>query len=819
MEAAPFDKELSKYPRHPTGADVESSKTEVGTNFSRVSISAKHLYVYQVAICNLDAGTLDKVHEPLVRREVFDKAQQGNKGLKGKYVYFDGREYAYTQKSLHKHWASDRDELRVAVDHSASSGTEAGALSCRFEVVLRALRRYDVKEVQRYCDGDSAVPESYMQGFLYAVDDIVRSITRTQFQAVRGGRHLSDYEAIGTAWGFDIWWEYRLTMRAGQGGLLANISARAVPVISAGDVGELARLFFANKLARLAARGQGDGALEQRDWLCFEPVVRGLHVTDAGGAAVALAGLDMASTGAGEPCAVAAGGTRRLLRLAECRLDPSSRQVQAVLAPWQREDFNRTSAVGPAHRQRLLQHGIARAGGSSDLQRGFGITLGAALERVAASVAATPAITLQGGAAAAVGRGGEWEARGVAGAARLRAWAVVAFGGAHVLPLAEVQAFARALAKACSDVGMDVQQAAPRITHASAWNDMARVLRDAAGSEAQVVVCVLPSGAAALYGEIKRVALTVVGVHTQCVVAARVRGHAPRVLASVARKLNTKLGGYTAQVATRLDSSEPTMVLAADVNHTTEAGGMSVAAVVASVDAHARRFAGSVLQHPHRMELIENLDVAVRQALRLFFRGSGGLKPARIVYLRDGVSDSQMQAVKRLELAAIYAACRLVDPAYRPRVTLVLVRKRHHARFYPEGAEENGNCAPGTCVAHRVVSPAIFSFFLAAHRSPFGVTRPPYYLVLHDDCGFDLAAIRSLVFGLSFTYPILTRAVTMPAPLYYAHRLSGKGRLQLSQPFHRLPYFAWNRDAQQTAEQRPHLVPVHAALRDSMYFM
>ena len=45
------------------------------------------------------------------------------------------------------------------------------------------------------------------------------------------------------------------------------------------------------------------------------------------------------------------------------------------------------------------------------------------------------------------------------------------------------------------------------------------------------------------------------------------------------------------------------------------------------------------------MEIIAELEVLAEKMLKQFFRATGGVKPARIVFYRDGVSEGQFAQV------------------------------------------------------------------------------------------------------------------------------------------------------------------------------
>ncbi|PIA14828.1 stem cell self-renewal protein Piwi [Coemansia reversa NRRL 1564] len=319
------------------------------------------------------------------------------------------------------------------------------------------------------------------------------------------------------------------------------------------------------------------------------------------------------------------------------------------------------------------------------------------------------------------------------------------------------------------------------------------------------------STGSAVYGEIKRIAHTQIGVQTQCVRYQKARGHHPRLLTQILLKINVKLGGNNSAIvqgptASILDK-QTTLVLSADVCHASFAAHqpMSIVGVVWSMDKQAQRFAGAVVQHPQRMEIIENLDVIMRYALRSFYAKTGS-KPQRIMYYRDGANESQVSWIRQVELTGIRRACKLIDPDYVPSITAIIARKRHHARFMlPQE-----NCRPGT-VVQDWAAPQEQSFFMLTHRALFGVSKPVHYIVLQNDAiGNDqpptLSELQTLTYQLAYQYPIVTRPTTMPASLYYAHRLASRGRMQLNRnPIGRGTLL--------------HLIPVHERLQNTMYFL
>lgn len=68
------------------------------------------------------------------------------------------------------------------------------------------------------------------------------------------------------------------------------------------------------------------------------------------------------------------------------------------------------------------------------------------------------------------------------------------------------------------------------------------------------------------------------------------------------------------------------------------------------------------------------------------------------------------------ELPQLRAAC--VQANVQAKITVVVVGKRHHVRFFPQNstdADRSGNCPAGTVVDRDIVHPTEFDFYLQSH--------------------------------------------------------------------------------------------------------
>ena len=252
----------------------------------------------------------------------------------------------------------------------------------------------------------------------------------------------------------------------------------------------------------------------------------------------------------------------------------------------------------------------------------------------------------------------------------------------------------------------------------------------------QFIFCVLPDTKKALYGEIKRVADNVIGVVTQCIQSKFVQTPKPQVISNICMKINAKLGGINHIICKDVQApvfKEPVIVFGADVTHPQAGDSISpsVAAVVASVDLQASQYTAIVRAQVTKktkpskktatVEIIDNLDQIVKDLLVRYYRRAK-CKPTKILFYRDGVSEGQFEQVYMYELRAIQKACMELPGKYRPGITLVVVQKRHHARFFcaddKDRSGKAGNIPAGTAVDRGIVHPYEFDFYLCSH---FGI--------------------------------------------------------------------------------------------------
>ena len=124
--------------------------------------------------------------------------------------------------------------------------------------------------------------------------------------------------------------------------------------------------------------------------------------------------------------------------------------------------------------------------------------------------------------------------------------------------------------------------------------------------------------------------------------------------------------------------------------------------------------------------------------------------PKHILFYRDGVSESQFGMVREKELLQIVSACHRIKATQAglnwdiPKITLLVVGKRHHARFYPMD-NPNVNLPSGLIVETKVVAPKQFNFYLQSHDSALGTARSSHYVVIENGSEYSARDLQEAV--------------------------------------------------------------------------
>ncbi|KAK6157801.1 hypothetical protein DH2020_012049 [Rehmannia glutinosa] len=385
---------------------------------------------------------------------------------------------------------------------------------------------------------------------------------------------------------------------------------------------------------------------------------------------------------------------------------------------------------------------------------------------------------------------------------RIERWAIISFGGTPDQK-SSIQKFINQLSQICEQLGIFLHKntvISPLfepmhvLGNAKLLESKLRKIHKAAFGNLQLLVCVMERKHRG-YTDLKRIAETSIGIVSQCCLYSNIGKLGSQFLVNLALKINAKVGGCTVALYNSLPSEiprifrqdDPVIFMGADVTHPHPLDDFSpsVAAVVGSVNwPAANKYVSRMRSQTHRQEIIHDLCAMVKEILDDFYQELSKL-PKRIIFFRDGVSETQFYKVLHDELLQIREACSRF-PGYKPPITFAVVQKRHHTRLFPKpdpSLPENQfldeNVPPGTVVDTVITHASEFDFYLCSHWGVKGTSRPVHYHVLWDDNEFTSDEVQKLVYNLCYTFVRCPKPVSLVPPVYYAHLAAYRGRLYL----------------------------------------
>ncbi|KAL6527855.1 Protein argonaute-4 [Orobanche minor] len=471
-----------------------------------------------------------------------------------------------------------------------------------------------------------------------------------------------------------------------------------------------------------------------------------------------------------------------------CSLVSLQRYTKA-LSTFQRSSLVEKSRQKPQERMSVLSNALKINNYDAEpMLKTCGVSVNNSFTQVEGRVLPTPKLKV-GNGEDLFARNGRWNFNNkkLANASKIEKWAVVNFSAR-----CDVRNLVRELMKVGQMKGVEVEppfdvfeenaqfrRAPPVVRVEKMYEDIQSKLP----GPPKFLLCLLPERKNCdIYGPWKRKNLSDFGVVTQCLSPGRVND---QYLTNLLLKINAKLGGLNSMLAGELSpsipviSKSPTLILGMDVSHGSpgQSDVPSIAAVVSSRQwPSISRYRACVRTQSPKVEMIDSLykrvsetedDGIMREILIDFYTSSQKRKPDQIIIFRDGVSESQFNQVLNIELDQIIESCKFLDEKWSPKFVVIIAQKNHHTKFFQPNSPDN--VQPGTIIDNKVCHPKNNDFYLCAHAGMIGTTRPTHYHVLLDDVGFSPDDLQEIVHSLSYVYQRSTTAISVVAPVCYAH--------------------------------------------------
>ncbi|XP_022752833.1 protein argonaute 4-like isoform X3 [Durio zibethinus] len=449
-----------------------------------------------------------------------------------------------------------------------------------------------------------------------------------------------------------------------------------------------------------------------------------------------------------------------------CSLVSLQRYTKA-LSTFQRASLVEKSRQKPQERMSVLSNALQSSNyGAEPMLRSCGVSISSNFTQVEGRVLPTPRLKV-GNGEDFFPRNGRWNFNNkkLVEPARIERWAVVNFS-----TRCDINSLVRDLIRCGEMKGIHIdppfdvfeeRNQNRRSPPLARVENMFEEIQSKLPGAPQFLLCLLPDRKNSdLYGPWKRKNLAEFGIVTQCMAPTRVND---QYLTNVLLKINAKLGGLNSMLAIErtpsipIVSKVPTMILGMDVSHGSpgQSDVPSIAAVVSSRQwPLISRYRASVRTQSPKLEMIDSLFKRVSD------KEDEGI-------MRDGVSESQFNQVLNVELDQVIEACKFLDENWNPKFAVIVAQKNHHTKFFQEGSPDN--VPPGTVIDNKICHPKNNDFYLCAHAGMIGTTRPTHYHVLLDQIGVSADDLQELVHSLSYVYQKSTTAISVVAPICYAH--------------------------------------------------
>ena len=305
-----------------------------------------------------------------------------------------------------------------------------------------------------------------------------------------------------------------------------------------------------------------------------------------------------------------------------------------------------------------------------------------------------------------------------------------------------------------------------------------------------ILVLVLPYRNSHLYNDIKNIG-NQLGLLTQCISLENLTKRDKQgefvnlktMVENILKKMNAKLGGVNVSVAKTSLGSFPryTMVVGMDVYHPGEGDPQrgkcaSIVGVLASYNPGMTKYFSATMSQPQAQDTFtrkEEVEKGLDRVMINFFERFAAKNkkyPENIIFIRDGVSDGQLEQVLKIEATQVFTA--MAKLRFEAKLQLVSVQKRHPIRLFRVVNGQVTNPLPGTVVDKDIVHPVLNEFYINSHHPLQGTGKPAQYKLLLNDCDMDSDRIQEILYYLCYGYQRCTKPISVPAAVRYADQVA-----------------------------------------------
>jgi aubergine-like protein len=144
--------------------------------------------------------------------------------------------------------------------------------------------------------------------------------------------------------------------------------------------------------------------------------------------------------------------------------------------------------------------------------------------------------------------------------------------------------------------------------------------------------------------------------------------------------------------------------------------------------------------------------------------------PSLIIVFRDGVSDSQEDLVRSIEVAGLKKIIAGFQ-GYDPEIIYMVVRKGIDQRFFQSNKGQYWNPKAGTVILDPMICDDS-TFYLITSTVTQGNAAPVKYRIIENTSNVSKAVLAKFSYGLSHLYYNWKGAIKIPAPIQLSHKIA-----------------------------------------------
>eukprot|EP01111_Echinosteliopsis_oligospora_P013380 TRINITY_DN4789_c0_g2_i1.p1 TRINITY_DN4789_c0_g2~~TRINITY_DN4789_c0_g2_i1.p1 ORF type:complete len:869 (+),score=226.55 TRINITY_DN4789_c0_g2_i1:97-2607(+) len=268
-------------------------------------------------------------------------------------------------------------------------------------------------------------------------------------------------------------------------------------------------------------------------------------------------------------------------------------------------------------------------------------------------------------------------------------------------------------------------------------------------------------------------------VASQFVVRKNVEKFSGSLLGNIVNAINVKASsqegfGVNAIVDLPILRKVPTTCIGIDVYHAPPGSARpSEAAISASINMTATRYFSTSRSQESRKEGIADIKGMFAEVLAEALNQLKGTPFVQFIVIRDGVAETQFIDICNAEIKALKDAV-AANKAYAGKqiqILYMIAQKRNIARIAISQDGSFHTPPAGTVIDSKITGRTKEDFYILPHKAIIGSAKPIHYHVVQNDMKLTLEQIQELIFKLCHLHPGCTRSVSLPAPLYNAHKL------------------------------------------------